>query len=83
MTYVCVEHKGSSVLTVFWWEVTCCKNRPALKHVLFVLWIGPSSTGMVAFIESSDIVFHSLISSLFACFCSYSANLNSIMFELV
>lgn len=37
----------------------------AFKHILSALSIRSSSTGKLAFTESSDIVFHSLVSSLF------------------
>lgn len=50
----------------------------ALKHIPSILSIRPSSTGRVAFTESSDTVSHSLVSSLFVCLCSYSAKSNSV-----
>lgn len=51
----------------------------ALKHIPSVLSIRPSSTGREAFTESSGIQFHSLVSSLFAYLCSYSAK--SVLFS--
>lgn len=43
--------------------------------------MGPSSTGRLAFTESIDIVFHSLVSSVSAYLCSYSAKLNLHLFS--
>ena len=54
------------------------QKQIALNHILSVPLVGPSSTGRVAFTESSHIVFHSLVSSSFVHLCSYSAKSNAI-----
>lgn len=63
-------------VAVLWKEVSRCNNR---LHPFCS--IRPSSTGRVAFTESSDIVMHSLVSSLFVYRCSYGARSNSISFS--